>query len=272
MTDSASQPVIDFYDIPADVEGMAWSPNTWKTRFTLNYKNLPYKTIWVEYPTIADTCQALGVPPTTSWPDGTPMYTFPVVRFLDPRTGTTTALAESLAIARELDALFPSTPRVVPAREDFDVDAFLAALDRALSPHIQRVIAALGTARLHEESRAYYKRVREWQWGGGPMEQWAPAGSEARARAWAALKAGFGEIARWYGDRSDDGAGGGEGEKRFLVGDSPTFGDFAVGARLTWMQKVLGTESEEWTAVEEWHAGRWRRLLEGLQEFARVQV
>ena len=29
--------IIIFYDIPSTLPGKAWSPNTWKTRYVMNY-------------------------------------------------------------------------------------------------------------------------------------------------------------------------------------------------------------------------------------------
>ena len=39
------------FDIPGK-DGLAWSPNVWKVRAVLNYKKLPYKTEWIEFPDI----------------------------------------------------------------------------------------------------------------------------------------------------------------------------------------------------------------------------
>jgi hypothetical protein len=65
-----SHKAIIFYDIPGNVQpSKAWVQNTQKTRcvtiarynmpgefmftrYTLNYKGLPYRTMWVEYPDI----------------------------------------------------------------------------------------------------------------------------------------------------------------------------------------------------------------------------
>ncbi|RDB26472.1 Glutathione S-transferase-like protein ustS [Hypsizygus marmoreus] len=97
--------VITFYDIPSTLPGKAWSANTWKTRYSLNFKGLPYKTVWVEYPDIAELSKKLGIAPTNEGPNG-PNYTLPAI--YDPTTGT--ALAESIAIAEYLDKTYPDTP------------------------------------------------------------------------------------------------------------------------------------------------------------------
>ncbi|TFY51247.1 hypothetical protein EVJ58_g10668, partial [Rhodofomes roseus] len=97
--------VIILYDIPSTVPGNAWSANTWKTRFALNYKGIPYRTQWVEYPDIAPLLTSLGVSPNTpsTW---TFPYTLPAI--YDPRTRT--VLMDSIKIARYLDETYPDTP------------------------------------------------------------------------------------------------------------------------------------------------------------------
>ncbi|KAL7278073.1 hypothetical protein ACG7TL_008043 [Trametes sanguinea] len=246
-----------FYDIPGDVKDTAWSPNTWRVRYALNYKHLPYTTTWTEYPSIARTCLSLGAGPTSTWPSGAPMYTLPALS--DPSTSPPTALAGSLAIALHLDRAYPDAPRVVPAGTAALQAAFEAAFNAAVSPHVQMLVmpAMLEKRRLHEESRGYYKRARETEWGGS-MEEWAPFGTEVREAHWRGLREGLGEVRRWLGDG------------RFFMGDTPSFADFVVAGRLMWMKKILGEEDAEWKAVEEWHEGRWAKLLHDLEEYTHV--
>ncbi|KAI9059425.1 glutathione transferase FuA class [Trametes sanguinea] len=216
-----------FYDIPGNVEGIAWSPNTWRVRYTLNYKQLPYATTWVEYPSIARTCQSIGAEPTSTWPTGEPMYTLPAI--YDPNTST--GLAGSLAIALYLDHTYPDTPPVVPEGTAALQAAFEVAFNEAVSPQVQMLVmpVMVEKRRLHDESRGYYKNARESQWG-GCMEEWAPRGSEVREAHWRGLREGFGRVKRWL----DDG-------RRFFMGDCPSFADFVVAGRLMWIKKILGS-------------------------------
>ncbi|KAF4617880.1 hypothetical protein D9613_006292 [Agrocybe pediades] len=77
---------ITFYDIPSDCVG-AWSSNTWKTRFCLNYKGIPYNTVWVEYPDIEELSKKLGLKPTGKafWDASKDYYSLPAIH--DPSTG-----------------------------------------------------------------------------------------------------------------------------------------------------------------------------------------
>ncbi|KAL7620776.1 hypothetical protein AAE478_009774 [Parahypoxylon ruwenzoriense] len=69
---------IILFDLPSKPPNKAWSLNPWKTRFVLNFKGIPYKTEWIEYPDLkpkfqdhfpADTEQ--HTVPTVLLPDGT---------------------------------------------------------------------------------------------------------------------------------------------------------------------------------------------------------
>ncbi|KAI0322567.1 hypothetical protein OF83DRAFT_1080149 [Amylostereum chailletii] len=56
---------ITLYDIPGNAwPKKAWSPNCWKVRYFLNMKDIPHKTIWVEYPDIEPEMKKIGAKPT----------------------------------------------------------------------------------------------------------------------------------------------------------------------------------------------------------------
>ena len=49
---------LTLYDIPSKGQ-KCWSPNVWKTRLVLHYKQIPYKTEWIEYPEIEPKLKGL---------------------------------------------------------------------------------------------------------------------------------------------------------------------------------------------------------------------
>ncbi|KAF8979309.1 hypothetical protein BDQ17DRAFT_1215757, partial [Cyathus striatus] len=103
--------MLTFYDIPSKVPGQAWSPTNWKVRFILNYKQLEYKTEWIEYPDIEAFCKQHGIPPTATKLDGTGYYTLPAIH--DEKTGI--YKADTIPIAQYLDMTYPDTPAVIPS-------------------------------------------------------------------------------------------------------------------------------------------------------------
>jgi glutathione S-transferase len=88
-------------------------------RLALNYKQIPYKTVWVEFADVQAVGQRIGATPSTAYPDGTPRYTLPTI--YDPNTGRT--VSDSVAIAKYLDEQYPER-RLFPdgtehAQEEF---------------------------------------------------------------------------------------------------------------------------------------------------------
>ncbi|THU86510.1 hypothetical protein K435DRAFT_868230 [Dendrothele bispora CBS 962.96] len=80
-------------------------------RYSLNFKGIPYKAVWVEYPDIENTLKDLGIAASATKSDGkTPHYTLPAI--YDPATKT--GLTESLAIAKYLDEKYPDKPILMP--------------------------------------------------------------------------------------------------------------------------------------------------------------
>ena len=51
-------------------------------RFILNYKRLPYRTVWVEFHDVERAFRAINAPPTATARDGRPVYTLPAL--VDP--------------------------------------------------------------------------------------------------------------------------------------------------------------------------------------------
>ena len=68
-----SNPTITFYDVafaPPYTKNTS-APNPWKSRYALNFKDVPYSTQWVQMPDISKTRQGLGIPACRKLQDGT---------------------------------------------------------------------------------------------------------------------------------------------------------------------------------------------------------
>ncbi|KIK58970.1 hypothetical protein GYMLUDRAFT_202224 [Collybiopsis luxurians FD-317 M1] len=255
-----SDTTIVFYDIPFAEPNVCWSPNTWKTRYCLNYKGLPYRTEWVEYPDIEALCKKIGAEATGVDDDGvTPYYTLPVI--YDPTTNR--VISESFKIAIYLDATYPDTPRVLPPGTRGLQTSFNHLAMLRTYPHVGMFVRAKVYERLPRgKSQEYFKRTREISFG-KKIEEWAPKGEDA-IKAWQAFENGLKLLDLPYQVAME------ENEGDYLCGENPTFGDFALAGIFQWCKTGYGSDSEEWKEITGWQNGRWGKFLEDLDKYAKV--
>ena len=207
----------------------------------LNYKGLPYKTEWVEYPDIAGLCKKLGASHTSYKPDGSPHYTLPVI--WDPNTNT--AVSDSIQIARYLDKTYPGTPLVIPP----ETDALITVFDYVWMPLIvvklQPLMLPHACAQLNPVSEEFFRTDREKKYG-VKFSEWSPAGP-IRDGHWAEVKAALEKLNEFF---TADGR-----EKTFVMGDRVTYADIIISGWLVWVKRVLGADGQEWANVLNWVDG-----------------
>ncbi|KAK7690190.1 hypothetical protein QCA50_006841 [Cerrena zonata] len=248
-----SSPIV-FYDIPGKhPKYNAWSPNTWKTRYALAFKGLPFKTEYVEYPDIEALCKKIGAKPTDTKKDGSPHYTFPVI--YDPNTKT--VVEDSLNIARYLDKTYPDTPRLFPDNTHVLQNAFLAASGSAVMMPLFTVVILATCNNLNPRSEEYFRRTREVSFSKA-LEDFVPAGEEG-AKRWKEVEEGFDKIASWFTDSDQSGP--------FVMGNIPSYADVDLASRLIWAKVVLGEDSEGWGKIKQWSGGRWEQHLKLMEKY-----
>ncbi|KAF6754986.1 hypothetical protein DFP72DRAFT_898179 [Ephemerocybe angulata] len=259
--------MITLFDIPSTLPVNAWSVNTWKTRFTLNYKGIPYKTEWVEYPDIAAVLQKDNIGPTDTKRDGTPYYSLPAILDVDDTTGEIkAALADSLPIAAYLEKAYPDTPRVLPEDEEGleEQKTFARGFLREMLP-VLTIMCKETLPVLNEASREHFSKARAMDlyglYGVDRLED-VPYGEAERRALWEALEVDFGKLEEKVAKTDAEGV--------WFKGAKVTFADFQIGGCLIWIRTILGESSEEWARVSAWNGGRWGRFLEGLKEYETV--
>ncbi|EJD07676.1 uncharacterized protein FOMMEDRAFT_150218 [Fomitiporia mediterranea MF3/22] len=236
--------MITFYNIPSKLGLQAWSPNTIKTRVPLNYKGIPYKTEWVEYPDIEPVMKRIGGSPTGKKPDGSDFFTLPAIH--DSMAGK--VITDSTAIAEYLDATYPDTPALFPP----GTKAAVAALEHVFMKKIDTILFAmlfdvLGI--LNPPSETYWREIRF----GSTVEEFVPPGPK-RDVIWKQFQEEMDELAGFH-DRNGEG-------KHFFFGDKFSYADAIVVGFLAWIKVVSGAESDAWKAVMTWNNGRWGKLVE----------
>lgn len=223
-------------------------------RLILNYKGLAYRTEWMEFPEIETLCKKLGVGPGGIQKDGTPFYTLPVIH--DEKTGR--SVSDSMPIARYLDEAYPDTPRVMPASTFALQVATEFALQQAFMSAVLPVIVVPNLKQLNTYSREFYRNARETDLG--KLEDLAPTAASAD-ETWKSVQDGLSKVAKWMGSAPND------QERSFFMGDAPTFADFVIAARLVWMKRVLGHDSERWKQLMSWDDKRWERFMEKIEKY-----
>lgn len=239
---------IVFYDIPSSLDPQAWSPNTWRVRYALNIKGIPYETVWVEYPDIEDVCKEIGAAPTSPI---APHYTLPVIQ--DKSTGV--VISDGSLIVEYLDKQYPGTTKLFPPRTIALQAGFTSVHGSAISP-ISHFSLPRTNAILNPRSEEYFRRTRE-QAAGKKIEEITPVG-DARAVGWGKYREGLGKVDSWYQKSAGP----------FVMGESITFADITVVSWLVFLKIIFGEDSQEWKDIASWHNGRWAGLV---NTFARYQ-
>ncbi|EPQ54407.1 hypothetical protein GLOTRDRAFT_76900 [Gloeophyllum trabeum ATCC 11539] len=242
--------VITFYDIPS-IKGISWSPNTWKTRLALNFKGIPYKTVWVEYPDIEALSKEIGAAPTGVKGDGSPSYTLPAI--YDPKTKK--AISDSQNIAEYLDATYPSTPTLFSAGTLTLQIAFQEAFTTAALGNLFAPLLQESGFILNERSAVYFRQTREATYG-KKLEEFSPLGA-VRDEHWKKTQAGFSTVAGWIQK-----SGG-----LYVMGDKASYADLSIAAWVLWVRQVRGASSADYQNILTWDSGFWGKYLAALDKY-----
>ena len=218
-------------------------------RYALNYKELNYKTQWVEYPDIESVCKRYGAPPTSNTP-GQPQYTLPMI--YDPATET--VVVESSNIARYLDATYPETPQLFPAETRTLQAVFVDTAWPNLGVPLYMNVIHHTWSSLTPRSKVYFRETREDMFG----KRLEDLGGE---EDWESLKEALGKLDEWMKWN---------GDAPFLTGNRIVFCDILIAGLLTWAKVVCGPESDGWKRIASWHDGRWARMEQLFEKYAHV--
>ncbi|TFK67275.1 hypothetical protein BDN72DRAFT_843302 [Pluteus cervinus] len=257
------KPIV-FYDIPSAVPINAWSPNTWKVRYALNYKKLPYRTEWVEYPDIAATCIRIGAAPTTVWAkDGSPYYTSPFI--FDPNTNI--AVSDSLVIIQYLDEQYPNTPSLVRfSSGNLGViqAGFVEVLEEVILAQAWQFLLPRVREILNPASEDYFRRTREESFE-QRLEDVVPKKENGDwDKEWAKVKKGFEKAEKWFKQHGTGDSG------EWVLGDTLSFADVAIASYLIFIRITMGEDSQNWKDITSWSGGRWARIVERLAPYETV--
>lgn len=221
-------------------------------RYVLNFKKLPYQTVWVEYPQIKPEITKIGAGPSFSFPDGSGRYTVSTIH--DPNTGA--VVTDSIHIAEYLEKTYPDSPKLFPAGSEGLQAAFYATIEEKFLSTIPRLLMALAHESLHPVSQEYFRRIMETAFG-KKLESLSDDSEEQ----WKKFRAFWKQVAAWYGKN---------GSGPFIQGDQLTYGDIAIGSYFVWYGNLVEGDSDQWRDMLTWDEGRWSKLADALKPFEAV--
>lgn len=129
------------YELAA-ADDTRFSPFSWRTRFDLAHKELPFTSVKIPFPDIAEL--------------GGAQRTVPVIRIGD------TVVEDSWNIAMFLDERFPDQPPLLGCPLGQGVARFVERFtDKIIHPTILRLIAVDVFERMTPRDRDYFRRTRE---------------------------------------------------------------------------------------------------------------
>lgn len=221
-------------------------------RAVLNFKGIPYRTEWVEYPDVEPLSKKLGIKPTTLKEDGRPHYTLPAIH--DPSTGI--YIADSLAIAEYLEKTYPDSPSVFPNGTAGLQKAFGVSFAECIEV-ARAFIIPVTCLRLNPVSAEYFRRTREISYG-KKLEDVIPTGTEE----WRKVEQGMDKLHSYLVSTDDKGP--------YMLGDTISWSDLMISSYLYWLKVIWGEDSKEWKDIASWNGGRWEAHSNALKKYHTV--
>jgi glutathione S-transferase len=212
MTDS-KQPEIILYDL-ACTKNVCFSPVVWKIRLMLNYKKVPYNTVFLEFPDIAPTLEDFGL---ASHPPGSGShanYTVPVIKHVP----TGTYHMDSPAIVKFLETTYPNPPLPLTSELGQEIETKARS---AIGPAFRISITPREHLILSPRSQEYFRAKSETLLG-CKLEDLM--NEEKEEKAWEGVKEKMKELSGLVMTNKEQGP--------FILGDCPSYTDFFIAASL----------------------------------------
>ena len=218
--------------------------------------------------------RAINAPPTSTRPDGRPVYILPAIldpthvsgsTYLDPSGSLSqphpVVLTHANTIAEYLEHTYPARPVVPEGTRALQILFVHYVSDIFVQPLLP-IMIPLSHQRLPPRVQNHF-RV-ELATGHRNDEYGATAAQHAgrREEQWAAVQVQFAFLAGILEKNACDGDGD------VAMGHELTYADFAICSVLIWIEKIAPHEG--WARVREWDGGRWWRLWERCKEYMDV--
>ncbi|KAF9243907.1 hypothetical protein BU15DRAFT_72017 [Melanogaster broomeanus] len=253
---ASTDSVLKFFDL--DGHNRPFSPMTW--RFVLNYKKIPYRTVWVPFADVAKTMQQNHIAPTMQTE---PFYTVPaIIDDNNVASGREPAIvSDSPAIARYLDETYPDPPIFTPLGKEA-VEAHVAEV-RPLLVVLVNICVAHTSRILEDRHKEAFIATRTKYFGVHPDDLFAPDKQEA---VWKSVYDGLDRLSD-YIERLETHR---PGASFPFGGDVPCYADFALCSGFMWLKKC--SPEGAWEKIQDLNGGKWERLCKGCEPYSQSLV
>jgi len=253
-------PSITLYDAASLLKEKTLSPFVGKTRLLLNYKKIPFKTVWITFPEIEPTCKSVGAPPTRKKQDGSPHYTIPFITVTPPEGSEDPALAisDSGKIAEYIERAFPDPANTLIPE---GTRVYRALLGQFMGEKLNLTMFPLIVDNYRDllTTKEWYASTRETLLG-SPIEAIVPKDEAGVVAAREKLWVGFDALANALDAE-------GEGNYHFVRGQV-TYADMEVAALLYFISRI--SSERIWAHLKDRNGGRWQKLLDEFKPYLPV--
>lgn len=225
-------------------------------RFVLNYKRLPYRTVWVEYHDVERTLRSVGAPPASIGRDGRPVYALPAILVPQRPSESPIVLSSANVIVEYLETAFPARP-IFPEGSRALQAAFVHYLNDVVAKPLLAIMIPLSHMRLPEHVQTHFRGSST-----AGMPGYLTPGPQ-REQAWLAVKEKFDFLAGLLDKNS-----GPDGDGLVAMGRELSYADFAICSLLLWIERV--SPHDGWSRMRQWSGGRWVRLWERCRDYMDV--
>ncbi|KAF5990155.1 acyl-CoA oxidase [Fusarium bulbicola] len=198
------QPEIILYDLEC-IKNTCFSPVVWKIRLMLNYKGIPYKTIFLEFPDIEPRLKELS---------GSARYTVPTIHHVP----TGKYIMNSPAIAEFLESTYPNPPLLLSSELGREIEARARG---AIGPAFRISVTPRENLILSPRAQEYFRAKNEARMGCKLEDLMDP---EKEEKTWKAVADKMSELSDLMLTNKDKGP--------FLLGEKPSYTDFFIAASL----------------------------------------
>ncbi|KAK9350997.1 hypothetical protein V1523DRAFT_43634 [Lipomyces doorenjongii] len=208
-----TEPEIVLYDLACTMN-VCFSPAVWRIRLMLNYKHIPYTTIFLELPDIEPTLKELGLVLDESASGSKRKYTVPAIQHVP----TNTYMMDSAPIAQFLESTYPDPPLPLTSELGREIEGKArvvvgAVFSMSLMP---REIGILSP-----RAQEYFRRTREALLGHRLEDLLDPDKEE---QGWNAVSDGMRAVGELMRTHKADGW--------FVLGARPSYTDFFIAGSL----------------------------------------